>query len=162
MFEEKSGKDAIPPGNCSRRYQNRGCSKKFKIIRFPLRSDPLLTFTTLEEASLSYTFHKKICAPFKPTFEYQTDRFRNPLKNLKPGKGRSNGRSPPHKSHFRKYLTSPSRKKINRLVASNKMLTWPKMWRNTFLCLSDDWYLGASLIYLQYLSRIRRMASEGK
>ena len=95
MFEEKSGKDAIPPGNCSRRYQNRGCSKKFKIIRFPLRSDPLLTFTTLEEASLSYTFHKKICAPFKPIFEYQTDRFRNPLKNLKPGKGRSKGRSPP-------------------------------------------------------------------
>ena len=51
---------------------------------------------------------------------------------------------------------------MNRLVASNKMLTWPKMWRNTFLCLSDGWYLGACLIYLQYLSRIRCMASEGK
>ena len=72
-----------------------GCSKKFKIIRFPLRSDPLLTVTTVEEASFSYTFHQKICAPFKPTFEYQTDRFRNPLKKLKPGKDPSNGRSLP-------------------------------------------------------------------
>ena len=138
MFEEKSGKDAIPPGNCSRRYQNRGCSKKFKMIRFPLRSDTLLTLTTVEEASFSYTFHKKICAFFKPTFEYQTDRFRNPLTKLKPGKGPSNGRSLPMWVISGNTSTPPFKIKMNRLVASNKMLTmsfyfWPKMWRNTSL-----------------------------
>ena len=70
--------------------KTQGCLKKFKMRRFPLRSGPLLTLTTVEEASFSYTFHKKNCAPFKPIFEYLTDRFRNALKNLKPGKGPSN------------------------------------------------------------------------
>ena len=102
-----------------------GCSKKFKIIRFPLRSDPLLTVTTVEEASFSYTFHQKICAPFKPTFEYQTDRFRNPLKKLKPG-------ASPCESFQEIPQPPPFKIKMNRLVASNKMLTmsfyfWPKM-----------------------------------
>ena len=124
MFEEKSGKDAIPPGNCSRWYQNRGCSKKFKIIRFPLSSDTLLTLTTVEEAFSSYTFHKKNCASFKPTFEYQTDRFRNPLKKLKPGKGRSNRRSLPMWVILGNTSPPPPfQMKMNRLVASNKMLT---------------------------------------
>ena len=57
--------------------KTQGCLKKFKMRRFPLRSGPLLTLTTVEEASFSYTFHKKNCASFKPTFEYLTDRFRN-------------------------------------------------------------------------------------
>ena len=70
--------------------KTQGCLKKFKMRRFPLRSGPLLTLTTVEEASFSYTFHKKNCAPFKPIFEYLTDRFRNALKILKPGKGPSN------------------------------------------------------------------------
>ena len=48
----------MPPGNCSRRYVNRGFSEKFQMGRFLLRSDPLLTFTTVEKVSFPYIFHK--------------------------------------------------------------------------------------------------------
>ena len=39
-----------------------GLSKKFKMRRFPLRSDLLLTLPTVEKASFSYTFHKNRCS----------------------------------------------------------------------------------------------------
>ena len=68
MFEEKKS-DAMPPGNCSRRYQNTGVLEEVQDEKVP---GPLLTLTTVEEASFSYTFHKKNCASFKPTFEYLT------------------------------------------------------------------------------------------
>ena len=53
-----------------------GLSKKFKMRRFPLRSDLLLTFPTVEKASFSYT---KIGAPFKPNFDIKPTDY-DPLK----------------------------------------------------------------------------------
>ena len=103
--------------------KTQGCLKKFKMRRFPLRSGPLLTLTTVEEASFSYTLHKKNCAPFKPIFEYLTDRFRNALKNLKPGKGPSNA-SPSEQLLEMPHPPPPLQDKSE---SSGCFYFWPKM-----------------------------------
>ena len=51
---------------------------------------------------------------------------------------------PPHLSHCRKCLTPPPRPLQDKSESSGCFYFWPKMWRNTSLCLADRWYLAAS------------------
>ena len=91
MFEEKkSDKDAMPPGNCSRRYQNTGVLEEVQDEKVPVEVRTPTHSYNFRRGILFVHFPQKNYAPFKPNFEYLTDRFRNALKNLKPGKGPSN------------------------------------------------------------------------
>ena len=51
---------------------------------------------------------------------------------------------PPHLSHCRKCLTPPPPPLQDKSESSGCFYFWPKMWRNTSLCLADRWYLAAS------------------
>ena len=70
----------MPPGNCSRRYQNTGVLEEVLDEKVPVEVQPLTHFYNCRKGILFLHFPKNICAPFKPPFEYPTDRFRNPLK----------------------------------------------------------------------------------
>ena len=69
MFEEKSGKDAIPPGYCSRRYQNQGVLLEVLDETVPVKIRPLTHFYNCRKGILFVHFLQNICAPFKLTFD---------------------------------------------------------------------------------------------
>ena len=68
MFEEKSDKDAVPPGNCARRYQNRGMLREVLDEKVPVEVRPVTHFYNCRKGIRFIHFPQNICAPFKPTF----------------------------------------------------------------------------------------------
>ena len=143
-----------------------GCSRKFQMRRFLLRSDPLLTFTTVEKVSFSYTLHK-IFVPLVSLFLIPNRQITilKKIRSLK--KFRVMGGASPFES-FQGIPHSPLQDRSESFGCFKN-----KCYRLAFIlgprCEGILLFVSQVvdiqphlLINLQYIGRIRRMASEGK